>query len=76
MMVSKVIIVRHHEPKEIESVQVADTVVIKVGKDCSFGECQKVLFGLCGFRFEQVIFENAFQYSDLNQYIISRLDPA
>lgn len=76
MMVSKVIIVRHHEPKEIESVQVADTVVIKVGKDCSFGECQKVLFGLCGFRFKQVIFESIFPYPDLNQYIISRLDPA
>lgn len=76
MMVSKVIIVRHHEPKEIESVQVADTVVIKVGKDCYFGECQKVLFGLCGFRFKQVIFESIFPYSDLNQYIISRLDPA
>ena len=75
-MVSKVIIVRHHEPEEIESVQVADTVVIKVGKDCSFGKCQKVLFGLCGFRFKQVIFESIFPYSDLNQYIISRLDPA
>lgn len=76
MMVSKVIIVRHHEPKEIESVQVADTVVIKVGKDCSFELCQKELLSLCGFRFKQIIFENAFQYSDLNQYIISRLDPA
>lgn len=76
MMVSKVIISRHHKPDAIEEVQVADTVVIKVGKDCSFGECQKVLFGLCGFIFKQVIFESIFPYSDLNQYIISRLDPA
>ncbi|MCD4172558.1 hypothetical protein KX453_16945 [Escherichia coli] len=76
MMVSKLIITRHHNAKEIEIVNAAGTLVLKVGKDCPFELCQKELLSLCGFRFKQIIFENAFQYSDLNQYIISRLDPA